>query len=674
MAIQYHILDRSRHEIRLLELLPQAHSQLDKLIPTCRIFHAYLPEKPQFVALSYVWGNLKNRRVIVVENSPVFVTDNLYDAMMALRPVDNCLVIWIDFLCIDQASDQEKSWQVELMKDIYRGATQVFAWLGRADSDSDLVMDYLNTLGENAEACGIFGEGGQHHEIWRRLVSQEPSVHHRNQSHVVIETANGNLGIIPRRKLDSLFYSMSGWHQQDNLLPISGMQRLFTRPWWGRIWVLQEITHPENAEFICGSKRISRRRCSAAMNAYKSLWLVLTENWITKARPNSEYHREVITRVFHHRPMVMLSSWRIYRYNRFPLLALLRATCVGSINPRQHGHHLESSDPRDKIFALLSLASDREDLRQRDVFPDYSKSCAEVYTLATVALLQQGHMSLLSFCKTHKLQANLPSWVPDWSRSATHMLQEVEGDYMTLYPTFSASGAKGQPPNVTIIRNDGSITGISVACSVYDEIDAAGSFPGRGSSHEVPLSETYSWPKKWLIETLRLTYEDQRRSLEFSDRLRAATRTSIGGVGFNQDANLARVGDDRFLDAVVLVKNGLRYIAERNFKSDVEQFLANPAIKENVKGRTVADTRISLEMLGKSRGRLPFVTRKGHLVLSSEHVKRGDVVALIRGTQVPFILRRQIGGAFRLVSEAYVDGIMDGEAAENSKFGVIELV
>jgi hypothetical protein len=226
----------------------------------------------------------------------------------------------------------------------------------------------------------------------------------------MIETESGDRRIIRRWDLDRLFYSISGWHQQDNLLPVAGMQRLFTRPWWGRIWVLQEITLPENAEFVCGTRRIGRRRCSAAINAYAALWVILMQKHLNDASPLTQYHLEISTRLFHHRPNVMLSSWRIYRYSRFPLAALLCATCVGSFNLRRHGpHHFESTDPRDKIFALLSLASDREDLKRRDIFPDYTKTCTEVYTSAMAALLQQGHMSLLSCCQTPKLQPNLPS-------------------------------------------------------------------------------------------------------------------------------------------------------------------------------------------------------------------------------------------------------------------------
>ncbi|KAH8803595.1 putative heterokaryon incompatibility protein 6, OR allele, partial [Xylogone sp. PMI_703] len=135
-----------------------------------------------------------------------------------------------------------------------------------------------------------------------------------------------------------------------------------------------------------------------------------------------------------------------------------------------------------------------------------------------------------------------------------------------------------------------------------------------------------------------------------------------------------RVGDTRFSDAVVLLKNGIKYIMENHIKYEVQQFLANRIIKESVKGRTVVNTKLSSETIGKSLGRLPFISRKGHLVLSSEHVKQGDVIALINGTQVPFILRRQSGEAYQLIGDAYVDGIMGGEAAKNTRFGVMRLV
>jgi hypothetical protein len=87
-----------------------------------------------------------------------------------------------------------------------------------------------------------------------------------------------------------------------------------------------------------------------------------------------------------------------------------------------------------------------------------------------------------------------------------------------------------------------------------------------------------------------------------------------------------------------------------------------------------ANQRLGSEIIGRSLRRLPCVTNKGHVVLCSEHVNQGDVIALIRGAQVPFILQRQSGGKYQIISEAYVDGIMDGEAMELSKCQAVELV
>lgn len=370
----------------------------------------------------------------------------------------------------------------------------------------------------------------------------------------------------------------------------------------------------------------------------------------------------------------MLSSRRIYRLGGFPLAALLRATCVGSINLHRHGpHHLESTDPRDKVFALLSLASDREDLRQQNVFPDYTKSCAEVYTSTMVALLQQGHWLLLSLCQTPKLQTDLPSWIPDWSRSATDMLQDVEDDHITICPVFSASGATSGDPCTTVTRENRCNPRLIVLSNIYDKIDAIGSFPGRASSNEVPLSDTFSWPQWWLLEILRLTYHNKRYHADFSDRLKAAARTSIGGVGWSQDAKLERVHDSRFVDAVTMITAGARHIIDDRMKSDLEQFLTERATKRTTENRFEAIKRLGSEINGKSLRRLPFVTEKGHLGLSAEHVQRGDVVAIIRGSQVAFVLREWAGGAYQLVGEAYVEGIMDGEAA-TSRYGAVILV
>ncbi|CZS99531.1 uncharacterized protein RAG0_07899 [Rhynchosporium agropyri] len=253
------------------------------------------------------------------------------------------------------------------------------------------------------------------------------------------------------------------------------------------------------------------------------------------------------------------------------------------------------------------------------------------------------------------------------------MLQDVEHDHTTVYPKFSASGAQNCHSKVTTIRRQGVVERISVQCYLYDEIFEVGSFPGRVSSHEVPLRETDSWPVKWLVEILRLTYLKTHLLANFSDRLHAAARTSIGGVGYNQHTELVRVGDERFLDAVVLLENGIKHVKVHHIKREIRRLLKKGVDKGKLKSSGLT-SRLGSEIIGKSLGRLPFITRKGHLVLGTEHATQGDFVALIKSSQIPFILRRQNDGQYQLIGEAYVDGIMDEEAIENPKWGEVILV
>ncbi|KAH7084415.1 heterokaryon incompatibility protein-domain-containing protein [Paraphoma chrysanthemicola] len=646
----------------------------------------YLNAHPDYIALSYTWGNPKDTSPVLCDGKIIKITNNLRDALWQLREnrkrlarkhhAKKCLaqplLLWIDAVCINQQDRKEKSVQVGLMANIYQQAYKVIVWLGLSDDSSDAIVDYLNEFGAKAEACHMDAGHEPHRKLWHDMASMTTANQWPVEADVFVENIHGRIMKIPVRPLQRLFYSISGWHDQDNLLPIAGIKQFFTRAWWGRIWVLQEVTLPKNVEYICGTKTLTRSRCSAVINAYIALWLILMNRLKREPESLTPYQFEITRNLFHHRPNVMLSSWRIYRESRFPLAALLRATCVGTINLNRHGpHHLDATDPRDKVFALLDLATDQEELEHAGIFPDYEKSFQEVYTMTMAVLLQQGHISLLSMCQPRK-SPGLPSWVPDWSQSVTDMLQDVENDHITLDPRFNTSGAEPKDAEITVRTGKGGMMGITIMCQIYDEIYTAGVFSNRVDSREVPVSETFSWPTQWLLEFIRLTYFRKHHYRNFGDRLRAAARSSIGGVGFNQDGQLARVGEGRFSDAIILLGRGIIQIKNKRTACEAKLFLARQV--EKTKSNAWLSNQLDSEIIGKSLGRLPFVTKNGHLVLSSEHVERGDVIALIKGAQVPFVLRRQSNECYQIVSEAYVDGIMDGEAMNVSKCSPVEIL
>ncbi len=70
-------------------------------------------------------------------------------------------------------------------------------------------------------------------------------------------------------------------------------------------------------------------------------------------------------------------------------------------------------------------------------------------------------------------------------------------------------------------------------------------------------------------------------------------------------------------------------------------------------------------------GRDIFVTEGGYLVLGPRNAVLDDVVCILYGGIVPFILRKQ-GEQYELVGECYTHGIMDGEAMINVRKDVEE--
>jgi hypothetical protein len=616
------------------------------------------------------------------------VTRNLKEALWQFRedrkrlvrtksnatPRSRLLHFWVDAICINQRDNEEKRFQVALMTEIYQRARHVFAWLGSADKSSDLAIRCINTIGKKAEACGMEDAFEVCRTIWHDMVFVPEGMQRLVSRDPIIQNVDGSLFTVPRQAMRDLFDIVSGWKSQNNLLPITELKDLFTRSWWTRMWVLQEITLSRDTQFICGTQKLPKSRCNAFIHMYAALWIITMTAFQREQRSLSKYHHDIVMNLFHHRPTVLVSMSRIHRENRFPLAALLRATCVGSINPNRHGpHNFEATKPEDKIFALLGLAADRKELESFGVVPNYDIPYEQTYAITMAALLQQGHISLLSMCQTPR-SPDLPSWVPDWSQSVTDMLQDIQNNHVTPYPEFSASGRQAHSTSINIFKDSGIVRRITIRSYLYDEIYQVGGFPNRTNSKEVPLSQTYSWPIHWLLEIIRLSYCTKRDYKGFCNRLRASGRSSIGDVGWNEDGDYERVGNVRFADAIVLLRDGLQFIKNARFKSDARRFIASQERKGAVGSKIKNKLQLASEINGKSLGRLPFVTQNGHLGLSSERVMKGDRIAVIAGSQVPFVLRPQDEGQFSVVSEAYVDGIMDGESVGTSDYSDITLV
>jgi hypothetical protein len=114
--------------IRLLKILS---GDWDEDI-ACEIFETSLGTIAPYKALSYAWRSDLNEpdATILCNGVDVEITANLFHALRQLRNVRVPVVIWVDFLCINQQDVVERSLQVAMMREIYEKSREVIIWLG----------------------------------------------------------------------------------------------------------------------------------------------------------------------------------------------------------------------------------------------------------------------------------------------------------------------------------------------------------------------------------------------------------------------------------------------------------------------------------------------------------------------------------------------------------------
>lgn len=115
---------------------------------SCGLAIHSLYECPEYIALSYSWGDHGSTRPILLDGRITQVTTSLEMALKELV-ARGIRVIWVDALCIDQENAYEKVYQLRQMGTIFSRAAKVIAWLGPAAEDSDNAMQALETMCES---------------------------------------------------------------------------------------------------------------------------------------------------------------------------------------------------------------------------------------------------------------------------------------------------------------------------------------------------------------------------------------------------------------------------------------------------------------------------------------------------------------------------------------------
>lgn len=590
--------------IRLINLLPSVSAESlpgseAAVTPKCTIYHTPLDQPPPYYALSYAWGDRKSLTPILVDGKPFEVTANLHSALVHLTPKTDPVPLWIDALCIDQKNEVEKSEQVAQMREIYLRAKSVITWLGPASDNSDAAMRWIGHYGSQALDFGI---------------GDTPDLRLNNLMHR-LETDTSTLS---QPGLQAFLRDVSS-----DLSPSSGdpnkiqwaLARLFQRPYWNRVWVVQELVHAKSLQFSCGTESVPENLLHHATRLIRNHGQFLSKKASYLHQSNDS--ETVIPFIDTRSPVNLLKVRRTK--GPYPLAYLIRLL-----------RNSISTDPRDKIFALLSFSADVDRLSLQ---PDYRKSCRDVYIETTTALLRHGFTDLLSLCGLHKVIDKLPSWVPDFSAdpARAHLQQRAldrgSNERITvLQPQFSASGKTDHAAP----RFEPATGHMAIKSIVVGEVSTVGT-PWQPQSSN-----------RWLSELLSLSGLKSRQVEP--DCLKAIWRTAIADQEARNGNQKPRLSDT-LLEKVHDEFKGIVFENERQWKGDN------------------ADTKAYLfEMQRLAAGRRPFNTREGHLGIGPQDMMPSDFVHVLMGLNTPFVLRNRQDGVFQLIGEAYVHGVMDGEA------------
>ncbi|KAK1832045.1 heterokaryon incompatibility protein-domain-containing protein [Podospora conica] len=357
----YSPIDSAKGEIRLLIVEP-ATTYDSPLV--CQLQSAFLSpghhgqngtpsHGPHFEALSYTWGLPGVMCDIQLNGQKLPIQENAAAALRRLRFTGANKTprkLWVDAICINQADIREKEGQLMLMRKIYEEAEQVCVWLGEPTESTALAIHDLQN--EFGVALTATTEKSIVNYYMATLIA--PSHPFRNVT------------------------SGSAWQRSIELdleFDIGDIRELLSRPWWNRVWIVQEAVVGKKVVFAVGEKqfgwenverslaRIRNGKVSQGTGAVEIFGIVVNPELYSA----QDETYQLIAR--------LRKAWHANKFGLsiFELLYDFR--------------HLQCTNQRDRVFGCLGLATAGG--RFPDIQPDYSSSTRDVFVKTALSIIKE---------------------------------------------------------------------------------------------------------------------------------------------------------------------------------------------------------------------------------------------------------------------------------------------
>ncbi|KAH7182052.1 heterokaryon incompatibility protein-domain-containing protein [Fusarium sp. MPI-SDFR-AT-0072] len=334
---QYEPFDLESAGFRLVLLEKGVQSQL-----RCKLWQAYLNDIISYEALSYSWGSQSTPHEIIVDETILSITESLYEALWHLRRPDEDRMLWVDALCIDQNNIKERGHQVNRMGEIYGKADKVTIWLGYLSGNAAKLKSAITLFEDRVEKLpGIPRKQPREDPRWKSQWKQ----------------VEADLGPSCHDEL------------------VDGLQSFMEKPWFSRVWVLQEVANAKRTTVKCNLGETPGR-----------IFALLPSVMDVKVTEQCQAVLDIMP------DPSKPSTSRKQNRNLCNLLWKFRGC--------------KATDPRDRIYALIGIASDRETV---GIQADYSKEEKVVIREFCEHLLGQDWAASLPASTIEELQSKLPS-------------------------------------------------------------------------------------------------------------------------------------------------------------------------------------------------------------------------------------------------------------------------
>lgn len=361
-----------------------------------------------------------------------------------------------------------------------------------------------------------------------------------------------------------------------------------------------------------------------------------------------------------------------------PLLDILKAS-----------RFLKAGNSRDKIFGILGLASDAAAFPK----PDYSRDVDEVFRHFATAFIHQGWgVEALCLSGLQISPVAFPSWIPRWH------------DIDLSWHFQSVSSFRACSRAAEIFET---VYGLRIAAGIFDEIvmvcqplKGLGDFTMsqrlaaycQEALRQLGVSDVSILANDLDYRMVDLLFLDFEDLFPKNEAIADAIKTfKLRDVLLSQDMRMNSEAKFRPGEAKEPSSHPFNKPASAAlWKIELSRLLPKGKTREEalrageVKLDAVCSSRfIRVKMRDYlERGTLDYIqylahieksarivkTRRGHIGLASAATRVADSVAVIRGARTPFVLRPVGGSRYQNVGQAYIRGVMYGEAMEEKDF------